>query len=108
MSETADRVFEVAAEFFALLATPLRLRIISELCDGEKNVGELLNRVRVSQSKMSQHLGMLYRSGFLGRRRAGSAVLYRIASERVLLLCEVVGAEQGRSFTELRTLAAGH
>ena len=32
-------VFEKAAELFAVLSTPIRLRIISELCQGEKNVG---------------------------------------------------------------------
>ena len=104
MSETAERVFEVAAEFFALLATPLRLNIICELYDGEKNVGELLRRVGVSQSKMSQHLGMLHRSGILGRRRAGAAIFYRISSQRALLLCEVVCAEQWRSLVEERNL----
>ena len=35
------RVFERAAELFGLLATPVRLRIVSALCQGEKNVTEL-------------------------------------------------------------------
>jgi len=96
MSSTgSDRVFEVAAELFAMLSTPTRLRIVCELCEGEKNVGELLGRVGVSQPNISQHLGMLYRGGVLGRRRAGSQMYYRIVSERVLLLCDAVCAEQG-------------
>jgi ArsR family transcriptional regulator len=94
MSQTADRVFEVAAELFALLSTPTRVRIVCELFRGEKNVGELLTRVGVSQSNMSQHLGTLYRSGVLSRRREGAQVFYRISSERVLLLCDAVCAGQ--------------
>ena len=98
MSSTgSDRVFEVAAELFAMLSTPTRLRIVCELCEGEKNVGELLGRVGVSQPNISQHLGMLYRGGVLGRRRAGSQMYYRIVSERVLLLCDAVCAEQGHA-----------
>jgi DNA-binding transcriptional ArsR family regulator len=89
-SEAQDRVFELAAELFALLSTPTRLRIVCELARGEKNVGELLQRVAVSQSNISQHLGVLYRSGVLGRRREGVQMYYRIASQRVLLLCEAV------------------
>lgn len=97
MSSTAsDRVFEVAAELFALLSTPTRLRIVCQLCEGEKNVGELLGRMGVSQPNISQHLGMLYRSGLLGRRRAGAQMYYRIVSERVLLLCDAVCTEQGQ------------
>lgn len=90
----SDRVFEAAADLFSLLSTPTRLRIVCELCKGERNVSELLERVGVSQSNISQHLGMLYRGGVLGRRRAGTQIFYRIASERVLLLCDAVCREQ--------------
>jgi len=106
MTQAADRVFEVAAELFALLSTPTRLRIVCELCGGEKNVSQLLVRVGVTQPNMSQHLGALYRSGVLGRRRRGTQVFYRIASERVLLLCDAVCAEQGRALAKSRTVHA--
>jgi ArsR family transcriptional regulator len=89
-----NRVFEVAADLFSLLSTPTRLRIVCELCEGERNVSELLLRVDVSQPNISQHLGTLYRGGVLGRRRVGSQIFYRIVSERVLLLCEAVCEER--------------
>jgi DNA-binding transcriptional ArsR family regulator len=92
----ADQVFEVAAELFALLSSPTRLRIVYALCRGELNVGELLRLVGVSQPNISQHLGMLYRGGVVGRRRVGSQVYYRIVNERVLLLRDAVSAEQAR------------
>ena len=37
-----EKVFESVAELFAVLSTPIRLRIISAVCQGEKNVSELL------------------------------------------------------------------
>ena len=44
-AETQRReVFDKAAELFSLMSTPIRLRIISELCTGERNVGQLLER----------------------------------------------------------------
>jgi DNA-binding transcriptional ArsR family regulator len=95
--DASDRVFELAAELFSLLATPTRLRIVCQLCEGEKSVGELLGRLDVSQPNISQHLGTLYRAGVLGRRRAGSQVFYRLGSEHAQLLCEAVCAEQQRS-----------
>lgn len=94
----SDRVFEAAAELFALLSTPTRLRIVCELCKGEKNVGELLAVVAASQPNISQHLGMLYRGGILSRRRAGSQVYYRVVSERVQLLRDAMCAEQAHAF----------
>ena len=92
--DASDRVFELAAELFSLLATPTRLRIVCELREGEKSVGELLDRLDVSQPNISQHLGTLYRAGVLGRRRAGAQVYYRLGSEHAQLLCDAVCAER--------------
>ena len=37
-----DLVFESAAELFGLLSTPVRLKIIRAVCNGDRNVSELL------------------------------------------------------------------
>ena len=83
-------VFEKAAELFAVLSTPIRLRIISELCQGEKNVGQLHERIGVTQPNMSQHLNLLYRAGLLGKRRQGAQVFYRIADASAVAVCRAV------------------
>lgn len=85
-----NEVFERAAELFGLLSTPIRLRIISELCNCEKNVGQLLGNIEVAQPNMSQHLNMLYRAGVVAKRRQGAQVFYRIADESVALVCRAV------------------
>ena len=90
MSEETDEVFEKAAEMFAVLSTPIRLRIISELCQGEKNVGQLLDQIGVAQPNMSQHLNIMYRSGILGKRRQGAQMFYRIADETAVVVCRAV------------------
>ena len=85
-----DRVFESAAELFGVLATPVRLKIISAVCQQEKNVSELLALIDTSQPNMSQHLAALYRSGVLSKRREGTQMYYQLKSERVALLCRAV------------------
>lgn len=87
---TEDRVFDSVAELFGVLSTPIRLKIISAVCNGEKNVSELLQEIDTTQPNMSQHLGMLYRSGVLARRREGTQIYYRLQSERVAMLCRAV------------------
>ena len=68
--DDADRVYEVAAELFSVMATPLRLKIISALCHGEKSVSQLLADIATTQPNMSQHLSQLYRAGAsLGARK---------------------------------------
>lgn len=86
----ATAVFESAAELFSLLSTPVRLKIISALCNDERNVSELLERIATTQPNLSQHLGTLYRAGILGRRREGTQVFYRVANQRAATLCRAV------------------
>lgn len=85
-----DTVFETVAELFSLLSTPVRLKIISALCQSEKNVSELLAEIDTTQPNMSQHLATLYRAGVLGKRRDSTQIYYRLQSERVAMLCRAV------------------
>ena len=88
--EEEDSVFETAAELFGLLSTPVRLKIIGALCNGEKNVSQLLADIDTTQPNMSQHLATLYRAGVLGKRRDSTQIYYRLQSERVATLCRAV------------------
>jgi DNA-binding transcriptional ArsR family regulator len=85
-----DRVFELAAELFGVLATPMRLRILSALCDREKSVSQLLAEIDTTQPNLSQHLNLLYRAGVLAKRKEGTQVIYRVQSERAVTLCRTV------------------
>ena len=86
----SDEVFETAAEIFRAMSAPMRLKIISCLCNGEKNVTQLLEEIDTTQPNMSQHLSTLYRCGVLAKRRDGTQVYYRLQSERVASLCRAV------------------
>lgn len=97
----ADEIFEHAAETFKLMAAPMRLKIIRALCSGERNVSELIQEIRTTQSNMSQHLNTLYKAGVLARRRDGVQIFYRIADQGVVALCRTmitqiaIGSEEG-------------
>ena len=85
-----DRVFALAAELFAVLATPMRLRILSALCEQEKSVSELLLEIDTTQPNLSQHLAVLYKTGVLAKRSQGTQVIYRVQSEKAVALCRSV------------------
>lgn len=94
MDTSADadlaHLLQDAAELFGLLAAPMRLHIISALCHGEKNVGQLLDAVKTTQPNMSQHLNMLYRKGLLSRRREGVQIFYAIADPHIVQICQAM------------------
>ncbi len=85
-----DEVFQLAAEIFRVMSAPMRLKIISCLCNGERNVSELLAEIDTTQPNMSQHLNTLYQAGVLGKRREGVQIFYRITNDRVVTLCRAV------------------
>ncbi len=89
LSETTQ-VFAAAAELFSLMGTPMRLRIISATCHQERSVGELLLEVGGTQSNLSQHLAVLWRSGVLARRKEGTTVFYRVVNQQAAALCRTV------------------
>jgi DNA-binding transcriptional ArsR family regulator len=89
-AEASDIVFTSAAELFGILSTPIRLRLISALCNREKNVSQLLEEIDATQPNMSQHLSTLYRAGILSKRREGTQIFYRLQSQRAAALCRAV------------------
>jgi ArsR family transcriptional regulator len=88
--EKDDATFNRAAEIFRVMSAPMRLRIMSCLCTGEKNVSELLDEVDTTQSNMSQHLSTLFQAGILQKRRDGVQIYYSIANSSFVDLCRAV------------------
>ena len=86
----SDEQIEKAAEVFRVMSAPMRLRIISCLCSGEKNVGELLGEIDTTQPNMSQHLNTLYLAGVLDKRREGVQIYYRIVNDNIVNICRAV------------------
>ena len=56
----------------------------------EKKASGTNSEINTSQPNISQHLGTLYRSGVLGKRRDGTQIYYRLMNERVASLCRAV------------------
>jgi len=93
-----DHVFDKAAEIFRVMAAPMRLKIVSCLCDGEQNVSYLLSKIDTTQPNMSQHLNTLYKAGIVAKQREGVQIYYRIANEQIVNLCKAVCSQvEGKS-----------
>ena len=75
-----------AEAFLRSLASRHRLMILCNLIDGEMSVGQLVQRLGLTQSNLSRHLAMLREEGLVATRRDGTSIYYRIASPRVQAL----------------------
>jgi ArsR family transcriptional regulator, cadmium/lead-responsive transcriptional repressor len=75
---------ELLAKYFRVLADRVRLAILEALAaEGELSVGELVERVRVAQPNVSNHLACLRWCGFVEARREHRTIYNRIADPRV-------------------------
>jgi DNA-binding transcriptional ArsR family regulator len=66
---------------FDVLAEPQRRRILDLLRDGERPVGELVDRLEISQPGVSKHLRVLRDAGLVSVRPEGQRRLYGLRPE---------------------------
>jgi DNA-binding transcriptional ArsR family regulator len=83
---------ELIANRFRVLGEPLRLRLLNELREGEKNVNDLVKAAETSQANVSKHLRILMTAGLVNRRKEGVFAYYYIADDLVFELCDLVCA----------------
>lgn len=74
----------LVAKFFRALGDPSRLRILELLLSGEKSVGECVDTLQLTQSRVSSHLACLSDCGYVSLRRDGRKSFYSVADSRVV------------------------
>ena len=72
------------------LANENRLRLMCQLSQGERSVGELEALLGIRQPTLSQQLGVLRSEELVQTRRDGKQIFYRIADERAQQVLETL------------------
>lgn len=96
------RQAQEATTFLKAMANDCRLLVLCHLVEsGELSVGQLVDRVGLSQSALSQHLARLREEGLVGTRKEAQTVYYRLCDRRaeqvLVLLHDLFCPELGRS-----------
>ena len=74
---------ELLSRVFRTLGDPTRLRLVEILLEvGQATQSELVDRVDLSQPRVSEHLRCLAWCGFIAAERHGRTVRYRVTDER--------------------------
>lgn len=76
------------AEILKALAHPDRLCILQGLQMYKCNVGEIQNKLELSQSGLSQHIAKLKSVGIIRGKRNGKEICYRVVDDFAM---EIVG-----------------
>lgn len=66
---------------FEVLAEPRRREILDLLCAGERTVGEIVERIPISQPGVSKHLRVLRDAGLVDSRTDAQRRVYAVRAE---------------------------
>ncbi len=83
-----SHIKHVPVDAFAVLAEPARRRILDELRDADRSVGELVAALMISQPTVSKHLKVLRDAGFVSSRTAAQQRIYHVEPAQFAALDE--------------------
>ena len=86
----SDAALILVARRFAVLAEPMRLRLLHALMAAECSVNELVAATGGTQANVSRHLQTLAEAGLVSRRKEGLQVFYAVADPTIFELCDLV------------------
>ena len=77
------------AELFKVFGDETRVRILLELLEGEKNVGDIVQNVAVSQPTVSHQLRILKQAKLVKARKDGKSMYYSLDDDHVRTIINV-------------------
>lgn len=101
-----DEAYELHAQVCKSLSSPVRLKVLDLLRDGEKSVKDLVARTQVSQPNLSIHLKLLRETGVLERRQEGTVVYYRVARPEIYDVIDIFRGINTKRLARQRRLSA--
>jgi ArsR family transcriptional regulator len=88
--ESRLEIFKLQADICKTLSDAKRLMILHELRGEEVPVGQLVSRLNLPQSNVSQHLAIMRERGIVSARRDGTTIYYSLANPKIGEACDLV------------------
>ncbi len=92
--------FEAIADLFRVFGDATRLQILQALTRGEKNVGQLAEKLELTQANVSKHLKTLHDARIVSREKRGTATFFRIDDDFIHPLCELICDKLNRNYKQ--------
>lgn len=91
-----------AADLFHALAHPIRLRIVRMLMENESACQDIVNRLPIAQSTVSQHLKVLKQAGIIQDKALGARKHYAFREEALEQVKKYLNTLRGSSIYDRR------
>jgi DNA-binding transcriptional ArsR family regulator len=104
-AELSEAFLELVARRLQAISEPARIRLLASLERREATVQELTDELATTHQNVSKHLGVLYQSGIVTRRRDGNKIWYSLADYSACRLIEQATASVTGYVEELASIA---
>lgn len=81
---------EQVSRILKSLSHPVRLKILCQITNADKTVGDLAEFCSISQSSMSQFLHRMYDEGIIKPHKKGTTVYYKICNPKIHRLMQAL------------------
>ena len=85
-------LYKIHAELCKVFSNPTRLEILNLLRDKEMSVTELIEKTKLSQSNISQHLSIMKSKGIVTSDRKGKNIYYKLTNPKIIKAFDIIRA----------------
>lgn len=78
------------AEMCKVFSNPTRLEILNLLRDKEMSVTELIEKTKLSQANISQHLSIMKSKGIVTSDRKGKNIYYKLTNPKIIMAFDII------------------
>ena len=85
-----NELYKNHAEICKVFSNPTRLEILNLLRDKTLSVTELIEKTKLSQANISQHLSIMKSKGIVTSKRKGKNISYKLAYPRIIKAFDLI------------------
>jgi len=83
-------LYEIHAEICKVFSNPTRLEILNLLRDREMSVTELIEKTKLTQANISQHLSIMKSKGVVESTRKGKNICYKLTNPKIVEAFDII------------------
>ena|SRR3989344_5994558 len=83
-------LYNIHADMCKVFSNSIRLEILNLLRDRELSVTELIEKAKLSQANISQHLSIMKSKGIVVSSRKGKNIYYRLANPKIINAFDII------------------
>ncbi len=83
-------LYQIHAEMCKVFSNPTRLEILNLLRNKEQSVTELIEKTKLSQANISQHLSIMKAKGIVTSSRRGQNIFYRLTNPKIIKAFDIL------------------